>query len=922
MPKLTKIQTNFNSGEVAPGVYGRTDSDRYDTGLSTCLNYIPTIQGPLLRRPGTKYVANVKDTTKPPTLIPFNASDTASYILEFGDKYIRFHTNDGQVLTNTTVFQVNGFLQFNNTNIRNLTFNSTRDTSYAGVNEGFLASSVLANGAIFELNSPYAQADVSGIRFAQSQDTIYLAHTKYPPFKLQRKSTYNWDLKPIIFQDGPYLPLNSYQSIGDSVSVQISPFNQGQIQSAPWNAVYAAAASPTGAIRLTLGGSSTFQTGQRVFVKGVTGTVEANNGTSSIAASYWTASVPGANQIDLLGSTYVNTLTNSTGFVYPALWQMATAPTSGSSPVWADATLNFCRTISFANNGTRAWGIITQILDPNTALITLNSGSVIAAGNNSIWQLGVSSVINGFPGAVCFHQNRLLFTGTPQYPQQIDGSQSANYEAFAASNSSYVVSDASALQFNLTSADTNPSYWMKSVSQGLLVGSRSAEWQVSPNSQYPALTPTNISAQQTSAFGSANMDAVQIGNAVIYAQAAGRRIREMNYFVQVGSFRSTNLSELSEHITLPNITQLAVQKEALPIIWAVRADGTLLSLSYNRDDISLKAGFAKHILGGQSDSAGTQPVVKSIAVATASSTLHQELWMTVQRSINGSSVCTIEYMTRQYLDNSIQEDAWYLDCGSVYDNPIAIQTITNASSCVINATAHGFTNSSSVKFNTLIGLNSSVVDANGNTSVVNLLNGKTFVVASSSTNSFKIQDFIGNDINSQSYTAYLGSGVVRKLVTNITGLNWLNGDTVSVLGDGGIQPAVVVNGSGAIKLGTPAAKVQVGYAYNSDAQTLRTKEGSAQGTSIGSTRRCNRVAFMVHNVAELSVGPAFTKLMPVEFQGAPIQPADMPILIKDGVYREGFQGEYTFDDFVCFRQSAPLPGTIQAVVRFLEEFDV
>ena len=315
-------------------------------------------------------------------------------------------------------------------------------------------------------------------------------------------------------------------------------------------------------------------------------------------------------------------------------------------------------------------------------------------------------------------------------------------------------------------------------------------------------------------------------------------------------------------------------------------------------------------------------MVNSLSVITASSGLYDEVWFAVNRSINGSQVVTVEYMTRPFDYSSLQEDAYYLDCGATYDQPIIVTGITNASSCVITAPGHGLTGSSTIRVYGAIGLNSSVVDANGNRSINNLVNELTFQVASTSVNSFKIQDFLGNDINSVNYTSYLGSAVVRKLVSLVTGVNWLAGDTVSLLGDGGIMLSTTVSKVGSVGLSYPAAKVQIGYQYNSDAQLLRTKDGSAQGTSIGSTRRVNRVAFMFHNVAELNVGPTFTNLLPVEFPKADVQLADNAPVLNDGITREGFQGQYTYDDYVCFRQIAPLPGMIQAIVRFLEEQDV
>src|ERR1700677_1095097 len=109
MPKATVLQSAFNAGELSPLMYGRTDSPRYKQGLATCLNYIPTLQGPLARRPGTKFAATVKDSSNPPILIPFVFSEAQAYVLEFGANYIRFYANDAQVITSGTTYKVSGF---------------------------------------------------------------------------------------------------------------------------------------------------------------------------------------------------------------------------------------------------------------------------------------------------------------------------------------------------------------------------------------------------------------------------------------------------------------------------------------------------------------------------------------------------------------------------------------------------------------------------------------------------------------------------------------------------------------------------------------------------------------------------------------------------------------------------------------------
>lgn len=163
MPRFTAVQTNFNAGEWSPLAYGRADIDKYKNALATCKNYIPMAQGGITRRPGAKYIATTKSNGVA-RLQRFEFSVTQAYVLEFGNNYIRFYTNGGQLLN---------------------------------------------AGSPYEVTTNYAVADVFNLKFTQSADVLYITHPSYPPAKLQRLGATSWTLTNITFLDGPYLPLNT-----------------------------------------------------------------------------------------------------------------------------------------------------------------------------------------------------------------------------------------------------------------------------------------------------------------------------------------------------------------------------------------------------------------------------------------------------------------------------------------------------------------------------------------------------------------------------------------------------------------------------------------------------------------------------------------------------------------------------------------
>lgn len=948
MPKMSKIQSAFTTGEVSKQVYGRVDKPQYEAALQYCQNYLPIIQGPLIRRPGTKFVSYVKDPKKLPSLIPFQFSITQNYMIEAGDKYFRFFQNEGQVITSTTTFSVAGIYgQAGNAGADGFSstpfnFTSLRATALPNGNEVVYSSSVIASGSILELPTPYAITDVPDLKWVQKQDTLYLTHPAYQPMKLVRTGLNTWDLKTVIFQDGPYLPLNSYLSIADNANVSLNvaanPLNNDLIvQTLPVYQITSLGNPTTGTVLITTNPSpTTVAVGDRVFISGVQGTVELNSCTfgqpytnSSVNSAYWSVVSIGTASSFTVAATLINPMIASTGTVRPALLQLVATSSGqtcndlsvGSSFVAQRGLRNIAL---YGSSSVKFWGHIYKADNASQFYVTQGLGQRMTLATCSVWALGTYSLITGFPSATCFHQDRLVFNGPPYFPQELDASMTSIYEQFSASTSSSQVNANNALQFSLNSQDLNSIRWMKSNSQGLLAGAANGEWAVAPSSQGASLTPTNITANQVTAFGSADADAILVGNAALYIQRAQRKVRELLYYWQVGNFKSNNISELSQHITAPAITQIVNQKEPHAFVWGLRQDGVLLSLTYNRDEITLQAmaGWARHILGGRSDTAGTQPIVNSIGVIPSGDTTFDELWMVTKRYTNGSTVGSIEYLTKPFDDYQPQESSYYLDFGATYNSSILVTGITNAFPCVITSPNHGLSNSSVVRFYNTVGMNISTIDVNGNVSSSNQLNYQTFVVASTTTNNFYIQDFLGHFINTNSSSVYVGSAVINKLVTSVSGLGWLAGEQVSVVADGGIHINTSVTSAGVLNLAYPAAIVSVGYSYNSDAQMLRTHEGSAQGTSIGSTRRVARVAFMLHNVGDFSYGPTFKRLIPAEFYTANVDSDDKAAPLFDGIIRDGIESDYGFDDTICFRQSSGLPGLVQCVVRFLEENDV
>lgn len=148
------IQSAFG-GEVSPSLYGRVDNPKYKTGLATCRNFICRPQGPAQNRRGFAFVRAAKYSDRPCRLIPFEFSNNDTMVLEFGDRYIRFHTQEATLLN--------------------------------------------SDGTPYEISTPYSSDDIFKINYCQSADVLTLVHGGYAPRELKRYSAYDWRLEEIKF---------------------------------------------------------------------------------------------------------------------------------------------------------------------------------------------------------------------------------------------------------------------------------------------------------------------------------------------------------------------------------------------------------------------------------------------------------------------------------------------------------------------------------------------------------------------------------------------------------------------------------------------------------------------------------------------------------------------------------------------------
>jgi len=242
MPRTTFAFSSFTAGELSPRLDGRADLDKYYKGCKTLENFLIHPHGGAKRRPGTEFIHEVKDSSKQTRLIPFEFSTVQTYILEFGDQYIRFYKDEGiivegdvtisgitqanpAVVTATAhgynngddiiISSVGGMSEVNGKTFRvaNKTANTFELTDVDGNNIDSTSFTAYTSGGIanriYEISSPYLEAELEDIKFAQSADVMYICHPNHQVRKLSRTGHTNWTLSTVTFNVPPFQAHNA-----------------------------------------------------------------------------------------------------------------------------------------------------------------------------------------------------------------------------------------------------------------------------------------------------------------------------------------------------------------------------------------------------------------------------------------------------------------------------------------------------------------------------------------------------------------------------------------------------------------------------------------------------------------------------------------------------------------------------------------
>lgn len=856
---VAPLLSNFNAGELSPYIEGRPDLAKYSNGGLRVRNFIPTVQGPLKRRMGSRFVAETADSNRRSWLVRFQFSQTDAFILEFGHNIIRFYTQQGQLLPLPTAYNagtsypINAYVTSAGITYRSL-INSNLGNTPASSPGAWVARSV------YEIASPYAEADLTNadgtfaLSIAQTGDVVFITDGSRVPYKLTRLSNTNWTFTPANITNGPFETVNP-----DSLTTVYSSAETGSVTLTASTAIFDA--DTVGTLFLL---EQKKVDGYKVWEVGKTIALNDERRSDS--------------------NVYKALNAGTTGSIKPT--HLEGARFDGDAGIQWD----------YLHSGygialiTAAAGLTATA----TVISRIPSQSVSSGNASNKWAKSAWSNAKGYPELVTFFRERLTFW------RKAKGwfSVTADFENFANREGAETVPD-SAISLDITTGELNDAVWLIP-GKALLVGTVGAEFAISEISTSDVFGPGNVKAALQTGHGSRMVQPSVVNDSTLIIDRTGRTMRDLRYAFDSDGYQTVNLQVLSTEVLRGQGIQIAYQEEPDNVVWNVCRDGSLVALTFNREQDVI--GWHRH---------PTQGFVESVQVIPTPDGTQDQLWLIVRRTVNGVQKRYVEYLHQEWRqDVDLLEDAVYVDCSAAYSGRGQPGTILPGATFVGSESLGALTSSAGAFALSQVG---------------------QFVVIQASTNRwcrFEIQAYTNATTVTARQVDDLPPGFVPGVtassdwafaVDRITGLGYLEGRTVDVLGDGATHPPAVVSG-GAINLQRHVMKAQVGLPMPSTLETMRLEAGSQNGTAQGKVKRIHRVILRFFETLGGSVGPTDDKVDRINYRSS-ADPMNQPPAVFTGDKEISFPNGYDTLARIVVLQDQPLPMTLVAIMPQLETSD-
>ena len=623
MARGSFLQTSFLGGEWSPFSQGKSDEREYYRALNLSLNMLPTDEGALVRRSGTRFSAHAKVNTEDIRLIDFISESSDALVCELTAGIMRFHSR-GTLLTEdpievssissatpavVTTLVAHGYSADDtvvflspdtpfSVPVRNKqylvkspsgsTFNlndlppvGTGNTDGTELN-GIFANVAIEVGKVVERTIPYLASELSELKYTEEEDTLYIFHKDHEIRTVERA---NLAVSELDFIDGPYLDQNE-------TTTELS-----------FSAV-------SGSITVTASAVTGINSGQGFLSTDVGRLIRVDTGTVT-------------------------------------------------APSWS-------------------WLEITAVASTTSVTATVRGPDLLATTGVTTWRLGLFSDTTGWPTHGVVHEGR-LFLISEVFAGRIDGSRNFRFNDFTPTAQDGTVADDNGVSAIFAGAGRQNGKWLQSVGNGLLVGTDGGEYVVRASSFDDPISPFSIQVRRHTTYGSSDQLPVRAGRTSMFVQELGRSLFEYRH-IGDGEYDGNDVSRQARHLTTDGITEIAYQKLPNPVVWCLRGDKRIIGCTFRDDlegrqvawhrhsveygeDVTLGEDTSdRYLQGGRSNSTASVHTITTAPFSDPQASRNDNLWMAVDRE---GTTC-IEYLTPIFDISFAQNEGFFSDSGNIY----------------------------------------------------------------------------------------------------------------------------------------------------------------------------------------------------------------------------------------------------------------
>ena len=911
------VKFAFIAGELSPTLFGRTDLTKFDLGMAEAKNFFVDYRGGLSSRPGTRFMEHVYRDTLHTRMVPFSFApeDEDTYILLFGDDYIRFLQGGNYVLSDAlTVTNISaatpavvtsaahGLLDERWVKIGGVTYqidvltvNTFALYSVPALTAVDGSTLTLANAfPIYQIVSPYGADDLDGLYFDQYRDRVLITSRDFAPRTLTRNDHDSWTLAAVSispYYDGPTIGSFSTSAAGDAETL----FAVTKVLSDGTESVVGNIIKADNIVNypVTEGSVSVLWTAE-------TDALYYNVYRSIVSVS---EVLSFGTELGYIGRT------KGTKFTDPNIVpDFGRVPPSNYDPFEPGAILSITitadgnaytptSTVSVSGAGATGSGFAGRVIVDDSGNIVnveiMNGGSgyvepvtvTFAGGGAGATATAEARPMTGtYPALSAIFQQRQVYAASENEPITVWGSQYKRFENFSYSD---LALDSDSYEMTLDTAAIAPIKHLFSTRGGLLAMTQETVWLLSGGGPDKPLTPTNALADPQTYAGVSDLLPLRIGAGILYTEGKGYAVRMLEYNEISRVHSGIDRSILANHLfgAGKELIRWGYQESPFKTVWAVRTDGVMLAFTIVSEE-EVFAWTPCETRGQFTDLLTTRESNEDV------------VYVTVKRFVSGRWSKFIERTDlRQFVN---VEDAWCVDCG------LSLTGTAQAGSVTITRDGDVYTATRTA--GSFTGTENDVLRVANGIFRIDIVNSAT---EAELTLWADPQNWVPQ--TDRAYTYPETDWTLDSPVTSLSGLDHLEGEEVAILGDGNVFPRQTVV-DGAVTLPNAVTRAIVGLPYSCKGKTLPLIVPDA-GVE-GKRKRIVAVSPRLINSRGLKMGDHPDRVYPMKERTT--ETWGRPTALLDGVHHMSIGTTWDEEGFTHFLLEDPLPVTLLSLIQDVE----